>query len=237
MASDSASLDLSIIIPALNEAGNIGPLVTRCRGVIERIGAQAEIIVIDGGSADATVAEAQAAGATVRQQDGRGYGAALRTGFNTARGRHIQTMDSDLSHEPEVIQSLWEARDRADIVIASRYVPGGGAEMPKFRAVLSRILNVTFTTAFRLPVLDISSGFRLYRADALQRIQFDGRDFDVLEEILILIYIAGGTITEVPFQYRPRQAGRSHAKLFKFGLAYSRTFAKMWRLRRSRVTR
>jgi hypothetical protein len=55
----------------------------------------------------------------------------------------------------------------------------------------------------------------------------------VLEEILILIANQGGTLTEVPFQYRPRQAGRSHAKLFKFGVAYCRTFYKMWKLRTS----
>lgn len=232
MADAQPSLDLSIIIPALNEAGNIGPLVTRCRGAIARLGVTAEILVVDGGSSDGTVAEAEAAGGTVIPQVGRGYGGALRTGFARARGRYIQTMDSDLSHEPEVIQSLWNARERADVVIASRYVAGGGAEMPRFRAVLSRILNVTFTTAFRMPIHDISSGFRLYRAAALQAIAFHASDFDVLEEILILIYSRGGTVTEVPFLYRPRQAGRSHAKLFKFGIAYARTFYAMWQLRR-----
>jgi dolichol-phosphate mannosyltransferase len=234
MAQAATPLDLSIIIPALNEAGNIGPLVTRCRAAIARLGVTAEILVVDGGSSDGTVADAEAAGGRVIPQEGRGYGGALRTGFGAARGRHIQTMDSDLSHEPEVIQSLWEARDRADVVIASRYIAGGGAEMPRFRAVLSRILNVTFTTAFRMPIHDISSGFRLYRAAALRQIAFHASNFDVLEEILILIYIGGGTVTEVPFMYRPRQAGRSHAKLFKFGLAYGRTFYKMWKLRRSR---
>ena len=224
-------MDLTIIIPALNEAGNIGPLITRCRATIAQLGVNAEILVVDGGSKDGTVEEATQAGGRVIPQEGRGYGGALRTGFQAARGRHVQTMDSDLSHEPEVIASLWSARDRADIVIASRYVPGGGAEMPRFRAILSRILNITFTTAFRLPVHDISSGFRLYRRSTLERISFHASDFDVLEEILILIFNAGGTITEVPFQYRPRQAGKSHAKLFKFGLAYSRTFYAMWKLR------
>lgn len=223
-------VDLSIIIPTLNEAGNIGPLVTRCLATIAALGVRAEILAVDGGSRDRTVAEATEAGARVIAQEGRGYGGALRTGFAAARGSHIQTMDSDLSHEPEVIQSLWQARDRADVVIASRYVPGGGAEMPAFRAVLSRILNVVFTKAFRLPIHDISSGFRLYRKAALDRIAFRASDFDVLEEILILITNQGGTVTEVPFQYRPRQAGKSHAKLFKFGLAYGRTFYKMWKL-------
>ena len=225
------AVNLSIVIPALNEAGNIGPLVTRCRQTVARMGVSAEIVVVDGGSGDTTVREAEDAGARVIPQVGPGYGGALRTGFAAARGQFVQTMDSDLSHEPEVIQSLWDARERADVVIASRYVPGGGAEMPWFRAVLSRILNVVFTAAFRLGIHDISSGFRLYRADTLKRVSFKASDFDVLEEILILIVIGGGTVTEVPFQYRPRQAGRSHAKLFKFGLAYCRTFYSMWKLR------
>src|SRR5512140_1913077 len=133
MAQAAAPLDLSIIIPALNEAGNIGPLVARCRAAIARLEVTAEILVVDGGSSDATVREAEAAGGRVMLQEGRGYGGALRTGFGAARGRHIQTMDSDLSHEPEVIESLWKARDQADVVIASRYVAGGGADMPRFR--------------------------------------------------------------------------------------------------------
>jgi dolichol-phosphate mannosyltransferase len=229
----STELDLSIIIPTLNEAGNIGPLVTRCRSTINGLGLRAEILVVDGGSQDGTVDEATQAGGRVIPQQGRGYGGALRTGFAAAQGRHVQTMDSDLSHEPEVIVSLWQARDRADIVIASRYVPGGGGDMPAMRAVLSRILNVVFTKAFRLGIHDISSGFRLYRRSTLQQITFHASDFDVLEEILILIVNQGGTLTEVPFQYRPRQAGRSHAKLFKFGVAYCRTFYKMWKLRQN----
>ena len=105
----SPPLDLSIIIPALNEAGNIGPLATRCRAVVERLGLRAEILVVDGGSSDATVREATDAGARVILQEGRGYGGALRTGFAAARGTYVQTMDSDLSHEPEVIESLWRA--------------------------------------------------------------------------------------------------------------------------------
>ncbi len=227
-----ASLDLSIIIPTLNEAGNIGPLITRCLATIAQLGVRAEILVVDGGSQDGTVKEASDAGGRVIRQEGRGYGGALRTGFSAAQGRHVQTMDSDLSHEPEVIASLWKARDQADIVIASRYVPGGGGEMPALRAVLSRILNVVFTRAFRLPIHDISSGFRLYRRSVLERVSFHATDFDVLEEILILIANQGGTLTEVPFLYRPRQAGRSHAKLFKFGVAYCRTFYQMWKLRK-----
>lgn len=226
--------DLSILIPALNEAGNIGELVERCRRELDAIGASYEIVVIDGGSKDGTVAEAREAGAQAHLQEGRGYGGALRTGFKRAAGRYFITMDSDLSHEPEFIRELWANRDRAEVVIASRYVEGGEADMSVFRAVLSRILNVVFTTALRIPVRDISSGFRLYHAQALREIEFRAADFDVLEEILIHIYNRGGRLAEVPFHYRPRKVGKSHASLFKFGLAYAKTFGAMWRLRRGR---
>ncbi len=231
--SQPSGVELSIVIPALNEGGNIGELVARCRKTLDELDVEHEIIIVDGGSTDGTVAEAKAAGARPITQEGRGYGGALRTGFALARGRFIQTLDSDLSHEPEVIEQLWASREDAEVVIASRYVPGGAADMSIFRAMLSRILNEVFTAALRIPVRDISSGFRLYRREALDEIEFRAEDFDVLEEILILIHLNGGRIAEVPFHYRPRKEGKSHAKLFKFGLAYLRTLYSMWRLRRS----
>lgn len=224
--------ELSILIPAWNEEGNIGPLLKRCHATLKAMGISYEILVIDGGSVDNTVAEAEAEGAVARKQEGRGYGGALRTGFGMARGRYVQTMDSDLSHEPEVIEQLYAARERADVIIASRYVKGGAADMPLYRAILSRILNVVFTTVLQIPVKDISSGFRLYRGDVVRSLEFYAADFDVLEEILILIIVQGGTVAEVPFHYRPRVEGKSHARLFHFALAYLKTLHAMWRLRR-----
>jgi len=229
----SQKLDLSIVIPTLNEQGNIGPLVGRCKTTLAELDITYEIIAVDGGSKDNTVNEAEEAGARAIQQEGRGYGGALRTGFKNARGQYIQTMDSDLSHEPEVIAQLWAAREKAEVTIASRYVEGGGGDMPIFRAVLSKILNVVFTTLLSIPVKDISSGFRLYKGDTVRAISFEAEDFDVLEEILIVIYVGGGRVAEVPFQYRPRQEGKSNAKLFKFAIAYLKTLYSMWKLRRS----
>lgn len=224
---------LTVLIPALNEQGNIGELIRRCRATLDQIGITGEILVVDGGSTDSTTAEAHGAGARVITQDGRGYGMALKKGFANARSERVLTMDSDLSHEPEVIAQLWAARERADVLIASRYVAGGKADMTAFRAVLSRILNFVFTRALAIPVKDISSGFRLYRRVWISRIEITCVDFDVLEEILIKIFNLGGTVAEVPFHYRPRKEGKSHAKLFKFGVAYCKTLYAMWRLRRS----
>lgn len=224
-------MDLTLIIPALNEAGNIGELVRRARGVMDRLAIRYEILVLDGKSVDATCAEAEAAGARALQHPGSGYGAAIRHGFGQARGEYLITMDSDLSHEPEFIESLWANRRQADVVIASRYVPGGSADMSGFRYVLSRILNAVYAVILRIPVRDMSSGFRIYRRDVLDALELTANNFDVLEEILIKLYVKGCAIRETPFHYQPRKEGKSHAKLVQFAVDYLRTLYKMWGLR------
>jgi dolichol-phosphate mannosyltransferase len=104
--------------------------------------------------------------------------------------------------------------------------------MGKFRRVLSLILNKTYGRVLSLPLRDLSSGFRMYRSSSLGTLDLQARDFDVLEEILVKIYVSGGRIKEVPFHYRARNSGKSHAKLVRFGWAFSKTLLRMWRLRR-----
>src|SRR3989475_11998164 len=105
--------------------------------------------------------------------------------------------------------------------------------MPATGRVRSRILNVTFGRGLSLPVDDLSSGFRLYRAGVLRELKLAAGDFDVLEEILIRALAAGYRVHEVPFRYRARVSGRSHARLVRFAISYLRTFVAMWRLRNS----
>jgi len=167
------------------------------------------------------------------EQGERGYGGALLSGFASANGEYILTMDADLSHPPTFIRDLWIRRRTAEVVIASRYAAGGSARMPLNRKLLSRVLNKFFQRGISLPVSDLSSGFRLYRRDALQSLKPEARDFDILPELLIRIYAEGWKIKEVAFAYAPRQHGSSNARVFKFGLAYLRTFGTMWKLRNS----
>ncbi len=227
--------ELSIVIPALNEGKNLAKLFPEIQrslaGLLDR-GAY-EVIVMDGGSRDNTREISRESGAKVILQTGSGYGNALVEGFRNAAGDYIVTMDSDLSHAPQFILSMWQARHEADIVIASRYVRGGCAKMLFVRRVLSRLLNVVFTKALSLPCKDISSGFRLYRALVVKGLYLESRDFDILEEIFIKCYADGRSATEIPLRYVPREEGRSHADLRKFAVSFSKTFWKMWKLRNS----
>jgi dolichol-phosphate mannosyltransferase len=222
-------MELSIVLPAWNEAENLNALVPALRGALEGVvdaGAY-EIVVVDGGSKDGTPEVARALGCVCFRQETPGYGGALREGFKVARGAFLCTLDADLSHPPTFIAEMWRRREEADLVVASRYVPGGKADMPRLREVLSRVLNRTFGELLAIPVKDLSSGFRLYRREALERFETRGRNFNVLQELLTGILARGGRVVEVPFHYMPRIHGVSHARIIRFGLSY---LGSLWHL-------
>ncbi|HYB74215.1 MAG TPA: glycosyltransferase, partial [Candidatus Sulfotelmatobacter sp.] len=225
--------DLAVVIPAWNERENLELLLPALKEVLAGLGLTAEIVVADGGSHDGTREAAERRGARVVLQEERGYGGALLAGFAATGAPYIVTMDADLSHRPVFLEEFWKQRDEAEVLIASRYVAGGRADMGWFRRLLSRILNRTYRRALSLPLRDLSSGFRMYRRDALAGIRLQARDFDVLEEILIRVHCEGWRILEVPFHYMARGSGRSHARLFEFGWAFLKTLVRMWRLRNS----
>ena len=226
--------DLSVVIPALNEAENLKSLLPLIQQVVADLGITAEIIVVDGGSVDDTKSIVKAFNGRVVDQTERGYGGALLAGFASACAPYLATMDADLSHPPIFLKDFWRERMNSDVLIASRYVAGGKADMAVGRRILSTILNRTYGLLLGLKLKDLSSGFRMYDHKLIDRIDLRARDFDVLEEILVKIHINGGRIKEVPFHYRVRHSGKSHAKLIRFGWAYSKTLLRMCRLRYSK---
>ena len=225
--------DLAVVIPAWNERENIELLLPALREVIAGLGLTAEIVVADGGSRDGTAEAAQRRGARVVVQKEPGYGSALLAGFAATSAPYIVTMDADLSHRPVFLEEFWRRRDEAEVLIASRYVPGGRADMSRFRRLLSHILNFTYSRILSFPLRDLSSGFRMYYRDVLMGLTLVARDFDMLEEILIRVHAEGWRILEIPFHYMSRGSGSSHVRLFKFGWAFAKTLVRMWRLRNS----
>lgn len=233
MTQNRRAVDLSVIIPALNEGPNLAILLPSLAEVLKTLEIAYEIIVVAKERDRETELASAASGALVLEQTSVGYGGALRDGFRIARGEYYLTMDADLSHRPTFVADLWRARDNGDITIASRYVPGGRAQMPKTRLVLSRILNTTYRVGLSMPVHDLSSGFRLYRASALRHLFLSGLDFDLLEEVLVRAYCEGWRVQEIPFEYMPREHGSSTARLTRLGRAYLRSFVPLWTLRNS----
>jgi dolichol-phosphate mannosyltransferase len=227
------TLDVSVVVPAMKEGPNLELLLPQVRAVVESLGVTWEILIVTGETDAQTLTAAGVAGAIVLKQRERGYGGALLTAFDAARGAYLLTMDADLSHRPEFIRDLWHCRESAEVLVASRYVEGGRARMPVSRYVLSRVINLFFRIGLSMPIKDLSSGFRLYNAKSLRAREFTARDFNILQEILIRAYAQGFRVLEVPFDYAPRRHGSSNARVFRFGLAYLRTFGSLWKLRNS----
>ncbi len=224
---------LSVVIPAWNEGDNLRRLLPPLRETVESLGADWEILVADHEGTDGSPEICRREGARLLKVPQGGYGSALLAAFDGVRGDFVLTMDADLSHPSDFVKELWDRRASFDLVVASRYVEGGSADMSLLRRFLSRLLNWTFSTALQVPVKDLSSGFRLYRRSVLEEIQPRGRDFNILQEILIRAVALGFRVGEVPFAYRRRGSGESHARLVSFAVQYLRTFGRMWRLRNS----
>jgi dolichol-phosphate mannosyltransferase len=227
------AIDLSVILPVMNERDNLRALIPRLDEIAEMFHLEYEIIVVDGGSTDGTRETAAELGARVVSERRRGYAGALTTGFAEAHGDYLLTLDADMSHDPAFVAKMWRARERADIVIASRYVRGGVAYTELSRRFSSYVLNWFLRHLLSMPIRDLSSGFRLYRRAAIEGLELTSRNFEVQEEILVKAWSQGYSVTEVPFTYFPREAGRSHARMLRFGIDILRSAISLWRLRNS----
>jgi dolichol-phosphate mannosyltransferase len=216
--------DLSVVMPTLNEAPNVDKLLPALRAEAERLGLAVEFIVVDGPSTDGTLAAAEKRGARALAQKGKGYGAALTEGLLATTGDWVLTIDADGSHPSSDLARFWAAREGHDLLIGSRYCAGGRADMPLQRQVLSRSLNLVSRLWLGLAVRDSSSGFRLYRGSTARAAagEATARDFTIQQQLLILVLEGGGVAAEIPFHYRPREAGVSKASVLRLAPAYLR---------------
>ena len=113
----------------------------------------------DGGSVDGSQKIAEQFGASVIVQHEKGFGGALQAGFAAAKAPYIVTMDADLSHRPDFLQSFWRERETAELLIASRFVEGGRADLSRFRLMLSRVLSLVYRRALGLQCLISQAAF------------------------------------------------------------------------------
>lgn len=208
----------SIVAPAYNEEEVIADFF---QTVMEKLsGQQFELVVINDGSTDRTkdiLAQLQGQYdnlVIVEHPENRGLGAGLVSGFKKAKGDVVVTMDADLSHDPSYIFSMVKKIGLGyDIVIASRYVTGGGMEgVPVWRQLISRTANGLLKRACGWKVRDASSGFRAYRAGLLKDLKNLDAGFSVQVEILRELLKVSEKVYEQPFILKNRKAGRSKMK-------------------------
>src|SRR5258708_3849273 len=224
-------MDISIVLPVINERANLQELIPHLKSVLKREGLTFEIVVIDGGSSDGTREAALELAARVVGDRRKGYAGAIETGLEEARGDYLLTLDADLSHDPNFVARMWRGRALRGIVIAARHVRRGGRPRAVPRQKLSRRLNEVQRWVLLMPIRDLSSGFRLYRRETVEGLKIEGNSFEVQQELLAKAYGRGFSIFEVPFTYFPRGSGRSHAHLLRLAVGYARSTFNLRRLR------
>jgi dolichol-phosphate mannosyltransferase len=227
--------ELSVVLPAYREADSLRIVLPKLVPVVAAASAGSEIIVSDAMEPLDDTEEVCAENDVVhiRRSGGNTYGDAVRSGIQRSRGGFVLLMDADGSHNPQVVTDLWRNRHKAEIVIGSRYVKGGGTENPALLILMSRVLNYAYQLAFRLPASDVSNSLRLYRGDQLRSLHLVSNNFDIVEEILIRL-VAGrthSTVLEVPMTFEQRKAGESKRNLPAFMLSYLSSMRKMQRFR------
>jgi dolichol-phosphate mannosyltransferase len=207
-----------VIIPTYDEAENIKWIVQRTRSVVP----DADILVVDDASPDGTgqLADGLAAVDTrvaVLHKEGKsGLGTAYVSGFGWGieRGYDVLVeMDADGSHQPEQLPQLLAALNGADLVIGSRWVPGGSVvNWPRRREWLSRTANWYARHALRSSVRDITAGFRAYRRRTLESIELAGvssQGYCFQIDLTRRVSANRMTIVEVPIEFVERERGRS----------------------------
>jgi dolichol-phosphate mannosyltransferase len=208
-----------VVLPTYQEAENIDAVLGRIRTAVP----DANVLVVDDGSPDGTadlaekVSESLGSIVVLRRGEKSGLGSAYRAGFAWGLERGfdvIVEMDADLSHHPEALPGMLAVIDAgADLVIGSRYVPGGSTpDWPRVRRALSIFGNRYASIVLGLDVRDATAGFRAYRREILERIDLersraDGYGFQV--EMVYRIVRLGGRIVEVPITFTDRVEGSS----------------------------
>ena len=216
---------LVAVVPTYNEVGSLERLASALLG-LDLPGTEIRLLIVDDASTDGTAALAdRLAGAAPRRieilhrTNKRGLGSAYVDGFTQALAGGadlIAQMDADLSHEPSVLVAMADAIGNADLVIGSRYVPGGGVDTQwgLHRKLTSWLANrVVVPALIGLPVRDATSGYRLWRRDALARIapavNVRSTSYGFQVEMVLLAHRLGCRIAEVPIYFRERDSGYS----------------------------
>jgi glycosyltransferase involved in cell wall biosynthesis len=213
----SASPSVSVVIPALNEAGRLPRTLGQIRSFLDARGEAYEIVVVDDGSTDDTAEQARSAGGprarVVRNDGNRGKGFSVRRGMLLAQGARRLMSDADLSTPIDELPRLEACLAQGfDVAVASRAAAGARIEVhqPRYRESLGRAFNALVRALVVPEIRDTQCGFKLFSGpaaeDVFRRSRNDGFAFDV--EVLFLARRLGYRVAEIPVTWRNDAASR-----------------------------
>jgi dolichol-phosphate mannosyltransferase len=220
MTSPNVALNFALVVPTLNEAGNIELLVQRVQAALSGIAIDYEIIVVDDGSTDGTcelvrrLSETDSRIRLLERKNEKGLAGAVLHGWRHSNADLLGVIDADLQHPPEVLPALiTSVLDGNDIAIGSRYVNtthvSGWNPIRQAISRVSTLVTLPFQRKKGVRVTDPMAGFFVVRREAIEGIDLQPQGFKILLEILVRGRIR--TAAEVPIQFGLRHAGKSKA--------------------------
>ena len=211
-----------LILPTYNEAENVDAIVRAALAELATTGRDHTILVVDDGSPDGTgeiadrLAEEHDAVRVLHRAHKQGLGRAYLAGFEVALAdgaELVLEMDADFSHDPADLPRLIAAADDADVVLGSRYVEGGGVEnWGALRRLVSRGGSWYARMLLRVPVRDLTGGYKCFRGHVLRTIDLNGvhaNGYGFQIELTYRAIQAGFTVEEIPIRFRERREGHS----------------------------
>ena len=213
------SAEAWVILPTYNEAENLERIV---RAVLAQLPDLGRVLVVDDNSPDGTgeiadrLASSEESISVLHRDEKEGLGPAYLAGFHVALdagAQRIIEMDADFSHDPSYLPKLIGAADQFDLVIGSRYVPGGGVtDWGPMRRFISRGGSTYARFALGLPIHDLTGGFKCFRREVLEAINLDtieARGYAFQVETTYRAIRAGFRVAEIPIVFRDRADGTS----------------------------
>ncbi len=229
---------VSVILGTYNERENISRLIPAIESILKKNGIRGEIVVVDDNSPDGTSEVVRKFGArygNVRllwRPTKMGPGSAHMDGFKAAKGSIIVGMDTDFSHDPEDIpRFVRKIRDGYDLVLASRYIKGGGYEVNSFQTLrkklASRFGNVLISLLSGVPVHDFTTSLRAVRREVVENVETEARGNSFFMEFVVKAYRRGYRTTEIPIVFKDRVVGKSKLKLGSQSLKMLKDLARL----------
>jgi glycosyltransferase involved in cell wall biosynthesis len=221
-----ADLDLTILMPCLNEAETLSICVRQAVQAIHDAGISGEVVVADNGSIDGSQAIALAEGARVVNVPTRGYGAALIAGIEAARGKYVMMADADASYHFEHLPRFLPKLDEGyDLVMGNRFAGSiePGAMPPLHRYLGNPVLSTIGRVFFSIPVRDFHCGLRAFRRDRILALNLRTTGMEFASEMVVKASLAKYRLTEVPTTLSPDGRSRPpHLRSWRDGWRHLR---------------
>lgn len=227
-------MGISVVLLAYKEEENLRVLLPQIIDNVKKTGEEYEILVIDTAEPlDNTKDVCEEYGARYINQEEPAFAGAFKTGIKYAAKDKFLILDSDGSHNPKYIPSIYEkfTKENCDVVIGSRYVEGGKTNDAKSSIVMSHILNGMFRFFLGIKAKDISTDYRMYETEQLKKVTLTCHNYDVLQEVLLMLRLNKSDkklkIGEVPIEFDKRIYGESKRQLIPFIISYIKTLCKL----------